>query len=262
MLECHCMEELKKIAIKDIQTNPFQPRKHFDQEKLLELAQSIRENGIIQPIIVRKSSLIGYELLAGERRLRASQLAGLKEIPALVKELSDDQLMLQAIIENLQRSDLNPIEEAASYQKLIEKGLTHDEIAQIMGKSRPYISNLLRLLSLSNRTITAIETGEISQGHARLLIGLPESKQVYWIERIQQEQLSVRWLENALKKKKKQAPPKTNLFLKEQETELQKLLGTMVTIRQQKSGQGKLSLSFDSNEEFERIINTLKKLCD
>lgn len=228
----------------------------------MELAQSIRENGIIQPIIVRKSSLIGYELLAGERRLRASQLAGLKEIPALVKELSDDQLMLQAIIENLQRSDLNPIEEAASYQKLIEKGLTHDEIAQIMGKSRPYISNLLRLLSLSNRTITAIETGEISQGHARLLIGLPESKQVYWIERIQQEQLSVRWLENALKKKKKQAPPKTNLFLKEQETELQKLLGTMVTIRQQKSGQGKLSLSFDSNEEFERIINTLKKLCD
>ena len=119
MLECHCMEELKKIAIKDIQTNPFQPRKHFDQEKLLELAQSIRENGIIQPIIVRKSSLIGYELLAGERRLRASQLAGLEEIPALVKELSDDQLMLQAIIENLQRSDLNPIEEPASYQKLL-----------------------------------------------------------------------------------------------------------------------------------------------
>ena len=126
------MEELHYLKIKDIQANPYQPRLHFDEEKLLELAQSIKENGVIQPIIVRRSPLIGFELLAGERRLRASQLAGLTEIPAVIKHLSDDDLLYQAIIENLQRSDLNPIEEAHSYEKLIEKGLTHDEIAQII----------------------------------------------------------------------------------------------------------------------------------
>lgn len=146
------MEELRTLNISEIHPNPYQPRVHFDETKLAELAQSIRENGLIQPIIVRKSSIIGYELLAGERRLRASQLAGLTEIPAVVKDLTDDDLLRQAIIENLQRSDLNPIEEAQSYNNLINKGLTHDKIAQIMGKSRPYISNILRLLNLSTQT--------------------------------------------------------------------------------------------------------------
>ena len=144
------MEKLEKIAVKDIRTNPFQPRKVFDQEKLEELAQSIKENGLIQPIIVRKSPIIGFELLAGERRFRASKIAGLELVPAIIKELTDQEMMRQAIIENLQREDLNPIEEAISYQKLVDHGYKHDQIAQFMGKSRPYNQQYASLVTSSS----------------------------------------------------------------------------------------------------------------
>lgn len=252
------MEELHYLKIKDIQANPYQPRLHFDEEKLLELAQSIKENGVIQPIIVRRSPLIGFELLAGERRLRASQLAGLTEIPAVIKQLSDDDLLYQAIIENLQRSDLNPIEEAHSYEKLIEKGLTHDEIAQIMGKSRPYITNLLRLLHLSESTRQAVETGKITQGHARQLVALSERQQAEWVQKIQEKDISVRQLETILSSKKKKTIRKSNQFISEEEEKLAKLLGTKVTIQQKKNGSGQLTIQFQNIEEFERIINSLK----
>ena len=252
------MEELHYLKIKDIQANPYQPRLHFDEEKLLELAQSIKENGVIQPIIVRRSPLIGFELLAGERRLRASQLAGLTEIPAVIKHLSDDDLLYQAIIENLQRSDLNPIEEAHSYAKLIEKGLTHDEIAQIMGKSRPYITNLLRLLHLSESTRQAVETGKITQGHARQLVALSERQQAEWVQKIQEKDISVRQLETILSSKKKKTIRKSNQFVAEEEEKLAKLLGTKVTIQQKKNGSGQLTIQFQNIEEFERIINSLK----
>ncbi|BCP62911.1 ParB/RepB/Spo0J family partition protein [Streptococcus suis] len=252
------MEELHYLKIKDIQANPYQPRLHFDEEKLLELAQSIKENGVIQPIIVRRSPLIGFELLAGERRLRASQLAGLTEIPAVIKHLSDDDLLYQAIIENLQRSDLNPIEEAHSYEKLIEKGLTHDEIAQIMGKSRPYITNLLRLLHLSESTRQAVETGKITQGHARQLVALSEKQQAEWVQKIQEKDISVRQLETILSSKKKKTIRKSNQFVAEEEEKLAKLLGTKVTIQQKKNGSGQLTIQFQNIEEFERIINSLK----
>lgn len=252
------MEELHYLKIKDIQANPYQPRLHFDEEKLLELAQSIKENGVIQPIIVRRSPLIGFELLAGERRLRASQLAGLTEIPAVIKQLSDDDLLYQAIIENLQRSDLNPIEEAHSYEKLIEKGLTHDEIAQIMGKSRPYITNLLRLLHLSESTRQAVETGKITQGHARQLVALSERQQAEWVQKIQEKDISVRQLETILSSKKKKTIRKSNQFVAEEEEKLAKLLGTKVTIQQKKNGSGQLTIQFQNIEEFERIINSLK----
>ena len=252
------MEELHYLKIKDIQANPYQPRLHFDEEKLLELAQSIKENGVIQPIIVRRSPLIGFELLAGERRLRASQLAGLTEIPAVIKQLSDDDLLYQAIIENLQRSDLNPIEEAHSYEKLIEKGLTHDEIAQIMGKSRPYITNLLRLLHLSESTRQAVETGKITQGHARQLVALSEKQQAEWVQKIQEKDISVRKLETILSSKKKKTIRKSNQFISEEEEKLAKLLGTKVIIQQKKNGSGQLTIQFQNIEEFERIINSLK----
>ena len=252
------MEELHYLKIKDIQANPYQPRLHFDEEKLLELAQSIKENGVIQPIIVRRSPLIGFELLAGERRLRASQLAGLTEIPAVIKHLSDDDLLYQAIIENLQRSDLNPIEEAHSYEKLIKKGLTHDEIAQIMGKSRPYITNLLRLLHLSESTRRAVETGKITQGHARQLVALSERQQAEWVQKIQEKDISVRQLETILSSKKKKTIRKSNQFISEEEEKLAKLLGTKVTIQQKKNGSGQLTIQFQNIEEFERIINSLK----
>ena len=149
------------ISISEIQKNPYQPRKEFDTDKLNELAQSIKENGLIQPIIVRQSPVIGYEILAGERRYRASLLAGLTSIPAVVKHLSDQEMMIQSIIENLQRENLNPVEEARAYESLVEKGYTHTEIADKMGKSRPYITNFIRLLSLPEYILDEVENGKI-----------------------------------------------------------------------------------------------------
>lgn len=252
------MEELQYIAINDIIPNPYQPRIHFHQEKLEELAHSIKENGLIQPLIVRKSAIVGYELLAGERRLRASQLAGLTHVPVVVKELSDEELLYQAIIENLQRSDLSPIEEANSYQRLIEKGLTHDEIAQIMGKSRPYITNMLRLLQLSAPLIQAVEEGVLSQGHARLLIPYSDEEQKEWLKTIVAKEMSVRALEMALaSQKKKKKVAKKDIFLKEVEQHLSRLIGTTVQIQQKKNGSGTINLPFQNLEELERIIHTI-----
>ncbi|MDO4871594.1 MAG: ParB/RepB/Spo0J family partition protein, partial [Candidatus Saccharibacteria bacterium] len=248
------------IAIQDIHTNPYQPRKQFSEEKIEELAASIRENGLIQPIIVRKSSIIGYELLAGERRFRAAKLAGLTEIPALVKQLSDDEMMQQAIIENLQREDLNPLEEAESYQHLIERGLTHDEIAKIMGKSRPYITNLVRLLQLPDFMLGAIKEGKISQAHARLLIKYSETEQRDWLEKIISLDLSVRKLENLLQNPKQSEKKKKRkeLFVSEEEEKLKQLLGLEVQINLSKHQSGKVIISFSDQEEYERIINSLK----
>lgn len=252
-------DTLQLLPLSDIRPNPYQPRQHFGYEQLEELAQSIRHNGLIQPIIVRQSPILGYELLAGERRLRASQLAGLTEIPAIVKDLSDEDLLFQSIIENLQRADLNPIEEAKSYEKLITKGLTHDEIAHIMGKSRPYISNLLRLLGLSSSTQASIEKGEISQGHARLLIGLSNQQQEKWVQTIQENGWSVRKLEQALKKKTKKQPKPTDVFLHQVEKDLYKQLGSLVHIQQYKNGGGRLVIDCSTAEELERLIHTLKE---
>ena len=220
------MEKIDIIDVKQIRTNPFQPRQTFVQEKLEELAASIKENGLIQPTIV------GYELLAGERRYRAAQMAGFKEIPAIIRELSDDDMIKQAIIENLQREDLNPIEEAESYQHLIDKGATHEEIAQFMGKSRPYISNMVRLLHLSPAVKEAIKNDHISQGHARILVPLKEDLQIYWLERTLKEGLSVRSLEEKVGQKKKTPSKKEKeLFVAQEEELLKKLLGTDVELR-------------------------------
>lgn len=252
------MEELHCIPIESISPNPYQPRLHFDEEKLQELADSIKIHGLIQPVIVRKSSVIGYELLAGERRLRASQLAGLQTIPVIVKSLSDEELLYQSIIENLQRDDLNPIEEAKSYQHLLQRGLTHEEIAQIMGKSRPYITNLLRLLQLSEPLIAAVEKGELSQGHARLLIPYSQATQESWMKKILETGMSVRMLENALSDKQKKEDVKKDIFLEEEEKSLRRLLGTDVRIQQKKNGKGSITIAFSNLEEFERIIQSLK----
>ena len=253
------MENYQYIPLKDIRTNPYQPRKSFSQEKINELAASIKENGIIQPIILRKSSLFGYEILAGERRFRAAKIAGLENIPALIKDLSDDDMMKHAIIENLQREDLNPIEEAESYQHLIEKGLTHEEIARIMGKSRPYISNLVRLLQLPAFMMDAVKEEMISQGHARLLIPLKKEEQVFWLDRIIQDNLSVRALELSLQKKKKSKNRKNKeIFSHSEEERLKKILGLNVSIQLKNSSKGKIVIPFENEEEYQRIINSLK----
>ena len=253
------MEELKLIRISDIQKNPYQPRKEFSKEKIQELAQSIKENGLIQPIIVRQSPVIGYEILAGERRYRASIEAGLSEVPVIIKKLSDQEMMVHSIIENLQREDLNPIEEAKAYQSLIDKGYTHAEIADKMGKSRPYITNLVRLLTLPDFILKEVETGKLSQAHARLLIQLPLKEQKNLLNRIQKEDLSVRQVEYLLKEEKnKKKSKEKDHFIKEEEENLKKLLGLDVQIVLQKKEAGKITISFHNQEEYQRFINSLK----
>ena len=252
------MEEFKIVQIKDIQKNPYQPRKEFSEEKIQELAQSIKENGLIQPIIVRKSPVLGYEILAGERRYRASIVAGLSEVPVIVKQLSDQDMMLHSIIENLQRENLNPIEEAKAYQSLIDKGFTHTEIAEKMGKSRPYITNLVRLLGLPKHILTEVESGKLSQAHARLLIQLSSDKQDKLLNRIQTENLSVRQVEQILQKTKKSSKKEKDHFVKEEEQKLKKILGLDVQISLQKKDSGKISISFHNQEEYQQFINSLK----
>ncbi len=246
------------ISITDIQKNPYQPRKEFDGEKLDELAQSIKENGVIQPIIVRQSPVIGYEILAGERRYRASLLAGLRSIPAVVKQLSDQEMMVQSIIENLQRENLNPIEEARAYESLVEKGFTHAEIADKMGKSRPYISNSIRLLSLPDAILSEVENGKLSQAHARSLVGLNKEQQDYFFQRIIEEDISVRKLEALLTEKKQKKLQKNDHFIQNEEEQLKKLLGLDVEIKLSKKDSGKIIISFSNQEEYSRIINSLK----
>ena len=253
------MEEFKLIRISDIQKNPYQPRKEFSKEKIEELAQSIKENGLIQPIIVRQSPVIGYEILAGERRYRASIEAGLSEVPVIIKKLSDQDMMVHSIIENLQREDLNPIEEAKAYQSLIDKGYTHADIAEKMVKSRPYITNLVRLLTLPDFILTEVETGKLSQAHARLLIQLPLKEQKNLLNRIQKEDLSVRQVEYLLKEEKnKKKSKEKDHFIKEEEENLKKLLGLDVQIILQKKEAGKITISFHNQEEYQRFINSLK----
>ena len=246
------------ISITDIQKNPYQPRKEFDGEKLHELAQSIKENGVIQPIIVRQSPVIGYEILAGERRYRASLLAGLRSIPAVVKQLSDQEMMVQSIIENLQRENLNPIEEARAYESLVEKGFTHAEIADKMGKSRPYISNSIRLLSLPEQILSEVENGKLSQAHARSLVGLNKEQQDYFFQRIIEEDISVRKLEALLTEKKQKKLQKNDYFIQNEEEQLKKILGLDVEIKLSKKDNGKIFISFSNQEEYSRIINSLK----
>ena len=246
------------ISITDIQKNPYQPRKEFDGEKLHELAQSIKENGVIQPIIVRQSPVIGYEILAGERRYRASLLAGLTSIPAVVKQLSDQEMMVQSIIENLQRENLNPIEEARAYESLVEKGFTHAEIADKMGKSRPYISNSIRLLSLPEQILSEVENGKLSQAHARSLVGLNKEQQDYFFQRIIYEDISVRKLEALLTEKKQKKLQKNDYFIQNEEEQLKKLLGLDVEIKLSKKDNGKIIIAFSNQEEYSRIINSLK----
>jgi len=252
------MEEFKIVQIKDIQKNPYQPRKEFSEEKIQELAQSIKENGLIQPIIVRKSPVLGYEILAGERRYRASIAAGLSEVPVIVKQLSDQDMMLHSIIENLQRENLNPIEEAKAYQSLIDKGFTHTEIAEKMGKSRPYITNLVRLLGLPKHILIEVESGKLSQAHARLLIQLSSDKQDKLLNRIQTENLSVRQVEQILQKTKKSSRKEKDHFVKEEEQKLKKILGLDVQISLQKKDSGKISISFHNQDEYQQFINSLK----
>lgn len=252
-------ERLEVIPINDIYPNPYQPRLEFSDEELEELSKSIQENGLIQPIIIRKSDIIGYELIAGERRLRACKRLGLTHITAIVKEVSDQESRKQAIIENLQRSNLNPIEEAKAYHNLIAgEGYNHEHLARVMGKSRPYITNILRLLQLPQKIQDNLEEGRISQGHARALLGINDpKKQEAIFEKLLLEKWSVRQLEKQIEKLPRKQKPKKDLFVKTIENDLQKALGLPVTLRYSKNHSGSLQISFSTEEDFNRIIHKL-----
>ena len=246
------METIELLTISSIIKNPYQPRIVSDEEKLQELSQSIKENGVLQPIIVRKSSIIGYEILAGERRFRASQLAGLTEIPAIIRYLTDDEMMTLAILENLQRDDLTVLDEARSLQNLVSKqGLTHAQVAEKLGKSRPYVSNAIRTLSLPESILQLIEDKKISPGHARLLLSLSQAEQqIAWASRIDREQLSVNALSQLLTSTPKLSSQKDkNIFIKEAEDKLSKHLGSPVTIQAKK-----IEIAYDNLAELNRLI--------
>ena len=253
-----------ELKITEVEPNEKQPRKAFDDQALTDLSESIKEHGVVQPIIVRKVGN-GYQIIAGERRWRASRLAGKKTIPAIVKECSNLEVMELALIENLQREDLNSIEEALAYKSLIEEyNMTQDEISKKIGKSRPAIANSLRLLQLPQDIKEMIAAGKITQGHARALLAIEgEKKQLDMAEKIVNQQLNVRQIEKLAKESKqserKEMPiDKYQLEVNELQEKLKAALGTKVII-QHKGSKGKIEIEYYSNEELERIIDLLEK---
>lgn len=258
------LEVVQQISLIDIKPNPFQPRKVFDEEALKELAESIKEHGVLQPIIIRKKGS-KFEIVVGERRYRASQEVGLEEIPAVVRELNDQQMMELAILENLQREDLTPIEEAEAYQNLMEHlSLTQEQLAFRLGKSRPHIANHIRLLSLPEVVRTAISVGELSMGHGRALLGLKNKKTIPLImQKTLKENLNVRQLEALVQRLNENVPRETkqeenkDIFTKEKESELREIFGTSVSITKNKN-KGKIEIEFYSEDDLERILQLLE----
>ena len=256
--------QTRELLIDEISPNRFQPRKYFDDDKLEELVTSIRENGILQPVVVQKSET-GYELVAGERRWRASKKAGLKKIPAMIREVSDTKALELAIIENIHREDLNPIEEAEAYKRLAEDfSLTQEMIAEKVGKSRAAIANILRLLNLSRNIQENLISGKLSMGHARALLGLDNTGQMQAMcQEILKQGLTVRQTESKVNRLKKpeilklaSSMKKKNIFIKDLEKELERKLGTKVEVSPKKNG-GKLVVSYYSDDDLERIQNLI-----
>lgn len=256
------------IDINEIKPNLTQPRKQFDEDKISDLAESIKTHGMIQPIIVRPlSSGSGYEIVAGERRWRAARVAELREIPCIIRELSDRENMLIAIIENTQREDLNPIEEAMAFREMMNKyELTQAEVSKSVGKSRPYITNALRLLKLPDVVQNLVIQGRLSGGHARAIAGVDDEQlQIRLAELAKDGGLSVRALEKLIadasekSDEKEQEKPEKNPELISIENELKEVLGTKVKLPNS-TDKGKIEISFYSQDELERLIELLKSL--
>ena len=254
----------EEISIDDIKPNVNQPRKAFDQEALDELAESIKQHGLIQPIIVRDTGS-GYEIVAGERRWRASREAGLKTVPCLVRDLTDEETMLFAIIENMQRRDLDPIEEAEGLNNMIRTyGLTQEQVSRSVSKSRPYITNSLRLLKLPEDVRQMMSEGKISSGHGKAILSLKtEKEQIALAEKIAKEDLSVRAAEAIASGKKAPAKKKGRAAKKNEdvlqiESELKEKLGTKVNLVLG-AKRGKIEIEYYGREELERLIDLLRK---
>jgi len=253
------------VPISEIETNPFQPRKEFDSVALEELAQSIREQGVITPITVRRMPDGKYQLIAGERRFRASQLAGLTELPAYIRIATDGQMMEMALVENIQRENLNAMEIALSYNALIEEcQLTHEQLSQRVGKDRSTITNYLRLLNLPAETQLALSSGQISMAHARALINVEDPEEhIAILHDIINRHLSVPQTEQLVKAGK--AVKKTRLTLKDElpsthsaaQSQMRQMLGSDVEIKRSRRGKGTMTIHFNNDEDFERIMKLL-----
>lgn len=261
-------DSVQFIALELIRPNPYQPRKTFEEERLNDLASSIQQHGILQPIVLRQT-VQGYYIVVGERRFRASKLAGLTEVPAIIKELSDEDMMELAIIENLQREDLNAIEEAESYKKMMtDLNITQQEVARRLGKSRPYIANMLRLLQLPKNVAQMVQHGALSSAHGRTLLTLKDASKIKkTAKQAAQESWSVRYLEEYVNglvskdmsrkvdKETKGSKPK---MIQQQERFLKKQYGAKVDISTSKNV-GKITFEFKSEAEFKRLIRQLNK---
>ena len=259
----------QKIKLTLIEPNSSQPRKQFDEESLQELAASIKEYGVLQPLLVKEKDG-HYEIIAGERRWRAAKLAGLTEVPALIREYDKQKTMEVALIENIQRTDLNPIEEALAYQRLIrEFDLTQEEIASRVSKNRATITNSMRLLKLDERVQQMLVEGQISSGHARALLGLEDGESQYQAaKKIMQENLSVRDVEKLVKmmsrpkkeKKEKETGPDINLIYRQLEDKLKTIMGTKVIINRKDKNKGRIEIEYYSQEELERLIELMESM--
>ena len=248
---------IQKVLIGELARNKYQPRTIFDEEKLKELSESIKKNGMIQPIAVRKnnSSSEPYEIVAGERRWLAAQKAGLHDVPITILDLNDSETLEVAIVENIQREDLNVVEEAKGYKRLNEEfGYDQDKIAKMMSKSRSHISNTLRLLNLPKDIIAMLEQGELTAGQARPLIGMPNASSI--AEEIVAKKLSARSIENIKKNKSKSFTIDPNIF--DAQRDIERSIGLKVTIQNKKNNSGKLTIEYKNLDQLEMISKLLK----
>jgi len=255
--------DINKVSIKDLTRNKLQPRKHFDKESLVELTNSIKEQGVIQPIVVRPNKLSEgkYEIIAGERRWLASQNAGLHEVPVVILNVDDVKSLEFAIVENIQRQDLNSIEEARGYKKLIDDfNYNQEKLSQFIGKSRSYMANSLRLLSLPDDVLLMVERGNLSAGHARTLIGLNNSTDI--AKKIIQKKLSVRQSEVLVKQfrdKKFKLVSKKDSNVLDLQRDLEEKTGLNVSINSKKNNTGIISFEYRDLDQLDRLINIIKK---
>ena len=255
--------ELRELPLDVIRPGRYQPRSVFDEEKLAELADSIRAQGVVQPIVVRPVGDDTYELIAGERRWRAAQIAGAEHIPAVVREVPDEVSVAMALIENIQREDLNPLEEATALRRLIDDfNMTHQEAADAVGRSRAAVSNLLRLLELMQEVKDMIDLRRIEMGHARALLSLDDELQVQAAREVVRKRLSVRDTENLVRRlqqsKKQKGQRRIDPDVQRLQNRMSEELGARVRIQHQASGKGRLVISYNSADEFDGILERLK----
>jgi ParB family chromosome partitioning protein len=259
---------LQTLLISELQPGKYQPRSIMQEEALLALSQSILKQGVMQPIIVRPVGNNQYEIIAGERRWRAAKLANLNEVPVIIKNIPDESALAMALIENIQRENLNPLEEALGIKRLIDEfNMTHEEAADAVGKSRVTVSNLLRLLTLTKPVQDRLLNGKIDMGHARALIGLEGSQQIMLCEEIIQKNLSVREVETLVKNLQNgyktgtspSSPKKTNADVRQLEESLAEALGASVTIDAKKNGSGILKVHYRNLEQLDEILKKIKR---